>query len=357
MHIQMQRLLHLTKRYLAASSCLLIIGFAMAGNHVNILVYHHVANDTPASTSIRPADFRSHLQLLQDEGFTVVDLREALAKLSTGAPLPDKAVAITFDDGFYNIYRNAWPLLREFGYPFAIFVATDSIDQAYGDMMSWDQLRELQDSGAIIANHSSDHGYLVRANTAAPGWLNAVVANIEFAQQRLEQELGSAVPRWFAYPYGEFNLRLAERLVELGYWGFAQHSGGLWAGSHPGAIPRFAAAGIYANPTTLLTKLNSHPLPVNENSLADMPTQEPRPLLNAELLSVTNISKTLNCFVDGRPTQPRWLSERVFQLQADMALASGRHRYNCTARAKAGNFYYWFSKPWLVQPADDSLAP
>jgi peptidoglycan/xylan/chitin deacetylase (PgdA/CDA1 family) len=330
--------------------CLTVIfaGHAIASGHVNILVYHHVSESTPASTSISPAAFRSHMQLLKDNGFNVVSLETAIKGITEGITLPENAVAITFDDGFENIYNNGWPILKEFNYPFTIFVATDSIDERYSQMLSWDQLRELKAAGVSIANHSSDHDYLVRHRKLDSEWLAKTVDNISHAQNRLVEELGPDIPKWFAYPYGEFNTELASALKDQDYIAFAQHSGGAWLGSNFQAIPRFAAAGIYANPKTLITKLQSRPMPVNEATLADMVTDQSQPELLAEVLDRSDMSAVLNCFADGDWQDSTWVSDTTFRVKSDKALSEGRHRYNCTAKSKTGDFYYWYSKPWLI---------
>lgn len=324
---------------------------ALADDHFNILVYHHVSENTPASTSVSPATFRQHLQFLADNNYNLISLEEGLTAVQNGQPLPKHSVAITFDDGYHNIYDNAWPLLTEFDFPFTVFVATDPIDQRFNDMMTWDQMREMKAAGVTFANHSRDHGYLVRQRSYGDVWAREVTANIEYAQNRLITELGEDVPYWFAYPYGEFNAELADIVNNLGLVGFAQHSGGVWSGTNLQAIPRFAAAGIYSNLNTLKTKLESRPMPVNETVLSDMQTADTQPTAVITLTDTSNLSRSLNCFVDGQSTSAEWLTDNQFRLTADSSLSEGRHRYNCTSRAINGNYYYWFSKPWLVYGA------
>jgi peptidoglycan/xylan/chitin deacetylase (PgdA/CDA1 family) len=322
-----------------------------ADNSVNILVYHHVANDTPPSTTISPSRFREHLELLRDNDFTVVDLADALAVLQgkSDVALPEKAVAITFDDAYGNIYSNAFPMLKEFDVPFTVFVATDPIDQNFREMMTGDQLRDLQDWGATISNHSRDHDYMIRHSPLDQAWLQAMIDNVNHAQQRLTDELGNSVPRWFAYPYGEYNETLKQALVDEGYTAFAQHSGGMNTNSDFGAIPRFAAAGVYANPETLITKLNSQPMPVNNNALPDMLTTDTRPSLTVELTDTSDISRSLNCFINSEWVEAEWLDDSRFRVTAPGALNDGRHRFNCTSQARSGQFFYWLSQPWLIQ--------
>ncbi|HET8902777.1 MAG TPA: polysaccharide deacetylase family protein [Saccharospirillum sp.] len=339
------------KRLIATLTVALSSFTAHATDSVNILVYHHVANDTPASTTISPAGFREHLQLLRDNDFTVVSLEDALAALRGDADvnLPEKAVALTFDDAYENIHTNAFPLLKEFDVPFTVFVATDPIDQNFQEMMSWDQLRDLQEWGATITNHSRDHDYMVRHSPLDDDWLESMVKNVNYAQNRLTNELGDTVPRWFAYPYGEYNKALKQALLDEGYVAFAQHSGGISANSDWGALPRFAAAGVYANPETLLTKLNSKPMPVNREALPDMLTSETRPSVTVEVTDMSDMSRSLNCFVDGSWVEAEWMADTRFRVTAPEALSDGRHRFNCTSQARSGSFFYWFSQPWLVQ--------
>jgi peptidoglycan/xylan/chitin deacetylase (PgdA/CDA1 family) len=339
------------KRLLLALTLTLLALAAKAGDSVNILVYHHVANDTPASTTISPEGFRGHLELLRDNGFTVVSLTDALSTLQGDNPadLPDKAVAITFDDAYENIHTNAFPMLREFDFPFTVFVATDPIDQGFQEMMNWDQLRDLQEWGATITNHSRDHDYMVRHSPLDDDWLEAMLDNVSHAQQRLTDELGDSVPRWFAYPYGEYNESLRDALVDEGYIAFAQHSGGMDASSDFGAVPRFAAAGVYANPETLITKLNSKPMPVNRDALPDMLTDDTRPSVTVELTDTSDMGRGLNCFVNSGWVDAVWEDDVRFTVTADSSLSDGRHRFNCTSKARSGNFFYWFSQPWLIQ--------
>jgi len=325
---------------------------ALAADHFNILVYHHVSEHSPASTSVTPQVFREHLQFFKDQQIRVVPLAEALAAVANGIPLSEKTIAITFDDGYRDIYENAFPLLQEFNYPFTIFVATDPIDQGFGDMLSWAQIRTMQQQGVTIANHSSDHAYMVRQTPQDSQWRADLKANIEHAQQRLTAELGESIPLWLAYPYGEFNLELQSLLKEMGYLGFGQHSGGVWSGTHPQAMPRFAAAGIYANTATLATKIASHPMPVDESALPDMLTTDPTPSVTVRFTDTAVAALPLNCFLNGTGLLASRPTSMTFRLDTPEPLSSGRHRVNCTARSPSGSYYYWFSKPWLIVEAD-----
>lgn len=88
-----------------------------------VLQYHHVADDTPAVTSIKPDEFIEHLNYLADNQFNIVDLPSALQKIKAGETLADKSVAITFDDGYLNLLDVALPELeKEVGQPLFLLI-------------------------------------------------------------------------------------------------------------------------------------------------------------------------------------------------------------------------------------------
>lgn len=316
-----------------------------ASDYVNILIYHHVATGTPPSTSVTLEQFTTHMDQLEADGFVVVDLSWAIEQIQQGNPISENSVAITFDDGFADIYHNAYPLLKSRNIPFTLFVATDAIDHKKRGMMTWDMLREMKANGVTIANHTLDHDYLVRKDSLDGKWLDDTWTNILNAQARIETELGES-PKWLAYPYGEYNNALKDRLKENKWIAFGQQSGGVAIFSDFQALPRFPAAGIYANWSNLRVKMRSHPLPVDYESLVDPIIAINPPVLSATLNTELLRKGELSCFIEGSRKQPEWLDKKSFSVQSDKPLPLGRSRYNCTVPDNSG-FYYWFSHQWL----------
>ena len=130
-------------------------------SHGVILVYHHVSTSTPPSTSISPEDFRKHLDYLLQNDFSVIPLDQMLETLQTEGQLPEKAIAITFDDGYISIYDTAFPMLQSYGFPFTLFLSTGPIDRQQQNFMNWEQVKEMSEAGVIIANHMVEHPYML----------------------------------------------------------------------------------------------------------------------------------------------------------------------------------------------------
>jgi len=325
-----------------------------AADSFNILLYHHISSTMPRSTSLTAEEFEGHLAYLKQNNYTVVDLASAIASVQQGTPLPEKAIAITFDDAWRDIYEQGLPLLKKYDYPFTVFVNTDPVDQNNRYAMTWDMLRDLKKQGVTLANHTLDHDYLVRKPVYDEQWLNDTLDNINTAQQRLTDELGP-VPKWLAYPFGEYNDQLKRALKDRGYIAFGQQSGGVAEFSDWQALPRFPAAGRYSSLKTLKTKLASQPFPANYTEFSNPVIrtdqgEQSQPLLDVELTKAQRLGvrQQLSCFIVGERQMPTWQGKMNFTVQANKALGKGRNRYNCTAPIWGQKNYYWLSHQWLV---------
>lgn len=97
------------------------------GNSLVILCYHGISlrdeHEWRGGLYITPALFRQRLEFLRSWNANVLPLGEALERLQAGT-LPPRSAVITFDDGFYDFYRYAWPLLSEFGFPCTLYLTT-----------------------------------------------------------------------------------------------------------------------------------------------------------------------------------------------------------------------------------------
>ncbi len=105
-----------------------------AGGRVGVLMYHRVSElyrgASAPTWNVTPERFREQLRGLLDLGFRALPLREVIDRGRNGGPLPSRTFVVTFDDGYENVYRNAWPVLRELGVPATVFLATAYLDGA-----------------------------------------------------------------------------------------------------------------------------------------------------------------------------------------------------------------------------------
>ena len=322
----------------------LLLCFASMSQAASILLYHHVSADTPKSTSVTVEQFQQHIALIQELGLEVVPLTTITDAIKNQQKVNENWLAITFDDGYRNIYDNAFPLLQQANMPFTVFVNPAMVKP--GKLyMDWPQLKALSDAGVIIANHTLGHENLVQDGLDQ----KAMIANIEKAEAMITEKLGQS-HKMLAFPYGEYNADIKQSLAQLGYLGFAQHSGAVNETTELTAITRFPANGIYANPKTLKNKINSLAFDIKSIRPADTKPSSLRPKLIVELNSRDFYQSQLACFITGQgtPQKPTWISDNQFEIAAANDIGTGRIKYNCTAPSKRhkGRFY-WMSKLWI----------
>ncbi|GIU40229.1 polysaccharide deacetylase [Shewanella sairae] len=321
-----------------------------------ILQYHHVSDTTPAITSVTPAQFKEQMQYLADNNFNVVPLSTVVESIKAKQTLPAKTIAITFDDGYRSIANTAHPILKQYKFPYTLFVSVEPILKEYGEMMSWQQLITLSNEGAEIANHSWNHEHLIRkeGNETEAQWLARIEDNILRTEAEIAKATGQNL-KMLAYPYGEYNQQIEAMLEKHGFVAFGQQSGAAGPHSPLTALPRFPVAGVYADLNSLKVKLHSLNMPViaQTNSNPQLDSGQWRPEIKVTLdMSDINASQ-LMCFIQGQGAKkPNWISDDQFSIQAELDLPAGRSRYNCTAPSKSKGSYYWFSQPWIRPKAN-----
>lgn len=330
---------------------------ALAGSAV-VLEYHHVAADTPPSTSVTPATFEKHMDYLARNDFHVWSLPRLVKRVRAGEEVPPRTVAITFDDAYVSVYREAWPRLRARGWPFTVFVTPDYVDRDYAQVTNWTQLREMEAAGVTIANHSLTHPHMVaRGDRDRASWLARMRKQIVAAQERLEQELDKPA-RLFAWPFGEFTPPLQSLLTELGFVGFGQQSGAFGRDSDFTALPRFPLAHGFASLDSFARKVNSRPLPVARVTPASglVAADAERPWVELKLADGPFRPEQVHCYSGGTRAEIERVAgqPRRLRVRPGEALEVGRTKVNCTAPATDGDQWLWYSYLWMKPRPDGS---
>jgi peptidoglycan/xylan/chitin deacetylase (PgdA/CDA1 family) len=182
--------------------------------NVPVLMYHYVGDTPPSRTAnaeamtVRTADFRRQMQYLADNGYQAVSFEDIyLAAIGAGA-LPEKPVALTFDDGGMSNYSVVFPLLREMGFTATFFVATKSVGSL--GRAGWDQLREMSAAGMSIQSHTVSHHKLTATSDAQ------LRLELEDSRAAIMREIGRPV-YVLSYPGGAFDRRVTQAAVSAGY--------------------------------------------------------------------------------------------------------------------------------------------
>ncbi|RYY76954.1 MAG: polysaccharide deacetylase [Gammaproteobacteria bacterium] len=321
-----------------------------------VLIYHHVSNTMPASTSISPERFIAHMDYLANNNYRIVPLTDLVEKIKSGEAIPDKTIAITFDDSYADVYTSAYPILKKRNWPFTFFVNTNAVGS--GKLfVTWDQLREMSKNNVTIANHTLQHNHLVRLekNETLSQWRTRVINEIEAAQKKIENEIGSA-PKIFAYPFGEYNAELKNLLKKLDYVAFTQQAGVLSLETDLQIFPRFPFGGSYTELNDFIKKINTLPLPVKKvefytsrkDKLEDMQVKAgDKPYLVLTLDDVSLLKK-VNCFSSNEGAIKADIIDGKLWVQSKQNFPQGRTKFNCTAASDQRGRFYWYTQLWLV---------
>lgn len=200
---------------------------------VSVLMYHMIGNEQGNAAIMTEANLRIQMNYLRDHGYHPITMQELYDYVTKGAPLPEKPVCITFDDGYLDSYTIVYPLMKEYGYPWTLFLITDDVGKPY-NRMTWDQLKEMADSHTVtIANHTLSHPKLHNLATAKEKEKEIVEAN-----QALKYHLGIDNP-WLAYPYGDYDDEVVAIAKKAGIkMAVTTDAGRVHVGSYPYELKR-----------------------------------------------------------------------------------------------------------------------
>lgn len=170
-----------------------------------ILNYHSVGYDG-AFTTVTPENFRLQMELLRDDGWSVISCQTLVSLLKQHQPLPRRTVALTFDDAYTSLVDNALPVLRELNLPATIFVATDYVGKEMVNsegisvpVMDWKQITEIsQDPLFDFGSHTASHASLTDLK------IEEIEHEYSKSREELSRNLGKEVP-FLAYPKGRYS--------------------------------------------------------------------------------------------------------------------------------------------------------
>ena len=178
-----------------------------------ILTYHSI-DDSGSVISTAPQTFRRQMQILSASSCKVVSLDEVAAAIRERRALPPRAVALTFDDGYRNVYTEAFPTLAQYGFTATVFLITEYCgrDNAWpgqgpgierAALLAWPEIAEMSRAGIEFGSHTATHPDLTRISPERAG------QELKQSKAMIEDRLGRPVTA-FAYPYGKHNAAVRE---------------------------------------------------------------------------------------------------------------------------------------------------
>lgn len=196
-------------------------GLGPRGFRLPILMYHSISDDPENGvspyyrTSTRPEQFAEHMAMLRTQGYQAVTLSQGIERLYA-APTPasgrrwpfprhspegaaHRYVVLTFDDGFQDFYRTAFPILQQHGFGATVYLPTAFIGETPRQFknracLTWSEVQALHRNGIEFGSHTVNHPHLVDLE-----W-GEIERELLDSKAMIEKQLGTAV-KTFAYPY------------------------------------------------------------------------------------------------------------------------------------------------------------
>lgn len=202
--------------------------------YLPIIMYHSLLKDKNLQNdyTISPDLFEADLKYITENGYTTITVSDLIAYVYEDKDLPDNCIMITFDDGYYNNYHYAYPLLEKYKCRAVIspivsmtekFTETEDVSVSYG-YITTDDINEMIDSGYVeIQNHSYDmhtitprRGVEQKRGETLDEYKKIISEDITKAQTYIKENTGTT-PQCFVYPFGAESESTLQIIKDLGF--------------------------------------------------------------------------------------------------------------------------------------------
>ena len=183
---------------------------------VSILGYHDFRERGGSPMIIASKKFREQMQAIKDSGIPVIPLSDVLSWRKGLKNIPEESIVITMDDGWEGVHTYAYPILKEFGFPFTAYLYKKYVNIG-GRSLSWDQIREMMKHGCEIGSHSVSHESLrMKKGRKVEDHQLWLLGELKDSKEFLEKNLGVPINS-FAYPFGVFDDSTSDTALQVGY--------------------------------------------------------------------------------------------------------------------------------------------
>lgn len=231
---------------------------------VPVLMYHHINPHQGDMVTITPEVFEQQMKYLHGSGYKTLKIEELLSYISGGLILREKAVVVTFDDGWLDNYLYAFPIIKKYDIRANIFIVSDIVDRAshkktgicaplpkhresklllqqgeeHRVFLNWDLIREMERSGTVdFYSHTKTHASCDFLSEAE------LLQELELSKHTIEEEIGKPCP-YLCWPYGRYSDIAITIAQKVGYHAiFTTNHGIAKVGSDPYRIKRIVMKG------------------------------------------------------------------------------------------------------------------
>jgi len=186
---------------------------------IKILTYHNINPICTDRYTVSPNEFERHLKLIRYFNYQTVTMSELYELLVNGNPI-SRVIALTFDDGYADNNKYAFPLLKKYGMKATVFPIINYIgkkndwnrnERVTFEHMNWDEIRECLKYGMEIGSHTINH---LRLNqlTSASNLKKEISSSKVILEEKLQLPINS-----FCYPFGDINPLIKQVVIDAGY--------------------------------------------------------------------------------------------------------------------------------------------
>lgn len=180
---------------------------------VPILMYHHINSGIPSygnpNLYVNEELFIKEMKYLTDNDYNTITIDDLVEALKKKIKLPKKSIIITFDDGNYDFYTKAFPILKKLKLKCTIFVIMKMLNKR--NYLTVDLLRQINISTLVtIGSHSVTHKNLTKLNHKE--LVDELKKSKNFLEEMLRRKVNS-----FAYPFGKYNKIIISEIQKTGY--------------------------------------------------------------------------------------------------------------------------------------------
>lgn len=200
---------------------------AMLARNLLILCYHSISDARRDALAVTVNSFRKQMVTLRNRGYQTITLADLVGKLDDNEPIPSKTLVITFDDGYRDVYLNAYPVLEVLGLRATVFLVTDLVNtkqmlypqyyiKRFGGqpsdyrVLGWGEIREMADYGIEFGSHTCTHANLPTLSS------HAVQRELVESKRLIEKQVSQPVVS-FCYPEGLWSRSVIALLDSAGY--------------------------------------------------------------------------------------------------------------------------------------------